>query len=241
MNIREARVRDRPAIRDVARRSLQASYSLDATAITAAVEEWYDDEAVAEKLDDDKQYLLVATIDGQVVGFAESYLTDDTSAQLRWLHVDPEYRGAGYGERLYEETRTWLAEDDVTSIEGRVLADNADGNAFYERQGLSWVGEDTIEIDGRQFTENVYADTEKGRIEPVDVDGETRYVHYEATEEGSQAPFYTVYTDEEATDVYGYWCSECGSHANAMGAMGGIECDECGNRRKPTRWDAAYL
>lgn len=241
MQIREANVRDRPAIRDVARRSLQASYSLDATAITAAVEEWYDDDAVTEKLDDDEQYLLVATVGGQVIGFSESYMTDDTSAQLRWLHVDPEYRGAGHGERLYEETRTWLTEDDITSIEGRVLADNAGGNAFYEQQGLTQIGEETIEIDGQEFTENVYADTEKAGIEAIDVDGDTRYVHYGATEEGSQAPFYTVYTDEEATDVYGYLCSECDSHANAMGSMGGIQCDECGNKRKPTRWDAAYL
>jgi ribosomal protein S18 acetylase RimI-like enzyme len=220
---------------------LQASYSLDATAITAAIEEWYDDDAVTDKLDDDNQYLLVATVGGQVVAFSESYLTDDTSAQLRWLHVDPTYRGDGYGKRLYEETRTRLSEDDVTSIEGRVLADNADGNAFYEQQGLTQIGEETIEIDGEEYTENVYADTGAAGIEATTVNGDTRYVHYGATEEGSQAPFYTVYTDEDATDVYGYLCSECGSHANAMGAMGGIQCDECGNKRKPTRWDAAYL
>jgi ribosomal protein S18 acetylase RimI-like enzyme len=241
MQVREATVRDRPAIRDVARRSLQASYSLDAMAITAAIEGWYDDGAVTDKLDDDEQYLLVATVDGQVVGFSESYLTGDTSAQLRWLHVDPTYRDAGYGRRLYEETRARLAEDDVTNIEGRVLADNADGNAFYEQQGLSQIGEETIELDGQEYTENVYADTEAAGIEAVDVDGDTRYVHYGATEEGSRAPFYTVYTDDGATDVYGYLCSECDSHANAMGAMGGIQCDECGNKRKPTRWDAAYL
>jgi ribosomal protein S18 acetylase RimI-like enzyme len=241
MEIREADARDSPAIRDVARRSLQASYSLDATAITAAIEEWYDDEAVAEKLADDEQYLLVATVDGQVVGFSESYLTDETSAQLRWLHVDPNFRGAGYGARLYDKTRTVLAEDDIVSIEGRVLADNADGNAFYREQGLSRVGEETIEIDGQEYTENVYADTDQVGIEAIDVEGETRYVHYGATDQGSQAPFYTVYTDEDTTEVYGYLCGECGSPANAMGAMGGIECDECGNKRKPTRWDAAYL
>lgn len=241
MEIRDATTRDRPAIRDVARRSLQASYSLDATAITAAIEGWYDDDAVSDKLNAEEQYLLVATVDGQVIGFSESYLTDEESAQLRWLHIDPAYRGAGYGDQLYERTRSWLAEDGVTSVEGRVLADNADGNAFYQQQGLSRIGEETIEIDDQEYTENVYADTDGSGTEAVTVDGETRYVHYEATDEGSKGPFYTVYTDQDATEVYGYWCGECESHANAMGAMGGIECDECGNKRKPTRWDAAYL
>jgi len=167
METREAKPQDRPAIRDVARRSLQASYSLDATAITAAIEEWYADDAIDEKLADSAQYLLVMTVGGQVVGFSESYLTDEGSAQLRWLHVDPTYRGEGYGDDLYEETADWLAEEDVTTIEGRVLADNADGNEFYERQGLTRTGEATIEIDGREFTENVYTDTDASGIEPV--------------------------------------------------------------------------
>ena len=38
MSIRRAEVADKPAIRDVARRSLQASYSLGPQAITSAIE-----------------------------------------------------------------------------------------------------------------------------------------------------------------------------------------------------------
>jgi ribosomal protein S27AE len=50
-----------------------------------------------------------------------------------------------------------------------------------------------------------------------------------------------VFAEEEVDDRYGYFCSNCNTLANAMDSMGRIECDSCGNVRKPLRWDAAYL
>jgi len=47
--------------------------------------------------------------------------------------------------------------------------------------------------------------------------------------------------DEGRSDRYGYYCGNCDRLANAMDSMGRVECNECGNARKPTRWDAAYL
>jgi hypothetical protein len=67
------------------------------------------------------------------------------------------------------------------------------------------------------------------------------YIDHENTEEGSVAPFRVVYTEKDGADIYGYWCTKCEDFANAMDAMGAIRCDGCGNVRKPTRWDLAYL
>jgi hypothetical protein len=129
----------------------------------------------------------------------------------------------------------------VTSIQARVLADNSGGNTFYKNRGLSKVGEETVEIDGANYIENVYTDIQEEGLEAIETDGKTVYIDHDNTEKGSIAPFRVVYEEDEGKDIYGYWCSKCGELANAMDAMGRIQCDNCGNARKPTRWDSAYL
>lgn len=241
MEVREARPQDRPAIRDVARRSLQVSYTLGPAAINNAVEEWYDENRLKDMFSDETKLLLVAEVDGQVVAVSDSEKTDENTAVLLWLHVDPDYRGEGKGQKLYNRTRDRLKEMGVTSIQARVLADNSGGNTFYQNRGLSKVGEEQVEIDGTTYVENVYTDIKTEGLEALEVDDQTVYIDHDNTEKGSIAPFRVVYEEEEGEDIYGYWCSKCGELANAMDAMGRIQCDECGNSRKPTRWDAAYL
>ncbi|MFT4880019.1 MAG: ribosomal protein S18 acetylase RimI-like enzyme [Natronomonas sp.] len=241
MNIRTATPGDKPAIRDVVRRSMQASYSLDPKTIVGAIQEWYDEERLTAVLEDDGKLLLVAERDDQVVGFTDSVITGEGTAELLWLHVDPDYRSEDYGKQLYEATRDRLAGRGATTLRGRVLADNADGNAFYERQGLTKVGETEVEVDGTPHVENIYAEDEQPRLEAVEGDGRTVYVDHEDQERGSVAPFDVVYTNEDGEDLYGYWCSNCERLSNAMDPMGRIQCDACGNARKPTRWDSAYM
>ncbi len=242
MEIREARANDRPAIRDVARRSMQASYSLDPTAIVGAIEEWYDENRLRNLLEDDNKVLLVAEHKGQVVAFSDSVITGENTGEILWLHVDPDYRGEDIGIDLFKATRNHLATIGATNLRGRVLADNPGGNAFYENRGLVKIGEETVDIDGTSYVENVYADVEAERMEPIDLDdGKTVYIDRENEETGSIAPFYIVYTERSAEEIYGYWCGKCDQLSNAMDASGRIQCDDCGNARKPTRWDAAYL
>lgn len=220
---------------------MQASYSLDPKTIVGAIEEWYDESRLMDIFEDDGKLLLVAEHRDQVVGFADSVVTGEGTAELLWLHVDPDYRSEDYGQQLFEATRDRLAERGAATLRGRVLADNADGNAFYERQGFVKVGETEMEIDGTPHVENVYAEDEAVRLEPVEDDGRTVYVDHEDQERGSVAPFDVVYTSEDGEDLYGYWCSNCGRLSNAMDPMGRIQCDSCGNARKPTRWDSAYM
>jgi len=242
MNLRPAEPADRPAIRDVARRSLQASYSLGPQAITSAIEEWYDEERITETLADDNHLLFVSDVDGQVVGFSESVLTGGEVGTLLWLHVDPAHRGEGIASALFERTRDELAELGATHLHGRVLEDNAEGNTFYENMGFEQVGTEEVEIAGRTHVENIYSESqERGREAREDEDGRVVFVDHDNQEQGSVAPFHVVYTDEDGEERYGYYCSNCDGLANAMDSMGRIECDACGNVRKPARWDAAYL
>jgi len=242
MKVREAKSQDRPAIRDVARRSLETSYSLNPSAITGAIEEWYDENRLKDMLSDEGKLLLVVEADGQVVAFSDSETVGERTAELLWLHVDPDYRGEGYGIELFQRTREALADRGAGSIHARVLADNAGGNTVYQDRGLSKVGEEEVDIDGTTYVENVYAEIEEEGLEAIELDeGKTVYIDHENQETGSVAPFYVVYTARDGEDIYGYWCSRCDTTANAMDAMGRIQCDECGNARKPTRWDSAYL
>jgi len=241
MDIRQARPDDRPAVRDVARRSMQASYSLDPATIAGAIDEWYDESRLKAALADDDKLLLVAERDGQVVAFSDSSFTGESTGEILWIHVDPGYRDEDIGARLFEATRERLADRGATHFRGRVLADNAAGNAFYERYGLAKVGEETVRIDGTPYVENVYAAFDEGGIEPIESEGGTVYVNHDSTETGSIASFHVVYTERDGEEIYGYWCSQCETFANAMDPMGRIKCDTCGNARKPTRWDAAYL
>jgi len=67
-------------------------------------------------------------------------------------------------------------------------------------------------------------------------------VSYGEAARGTRAPFYTTYKSEDRHDRYAWFCGNCDSIDNAMDAMGRIECNNCGNRRKATRWDASsYL
>lgn len=241
MNVRTAEPADSPAIRDVARRSLQASYSLGPQAITSAIEEWYDEQRLTAAFDDDSHYFLVAEVDEQVVGFSESERADDVATVL-WLHVDPAYRGQEIGSTLFDRTETYVEDHGAEYLQGRVLSDNADGTTFYERKGFEKTAEETVDIAGRTYREHVYLETEAvGREVITDEAGNTVYVDFEVSERGSSAGFHPVFTEEDGEHRYGYYCENCNTLANAMDPMGRIECDNCGNVRKATRWDAAYL
>lgn len=241
MEIREATTQDRPALRDVARRSLQASYPLEPKAISGAIEEWYDENRLHDMLRSDDHLLLVVEEDGQVVAFSDARRTGESTAELYWLHVDPDYRSENYGQDLFEATREHLDVDGGTTLNGRVLAVNEAGNAFYERHGLTKIGDETVDIDGTPYVQNIYTELETDRIETTETEGGTVYLDHETTENGSLAPFALVYTEPDGESLYGYWCKKCENLANSMDAMGRIRCDNCGNTRKATRWDSAYL
>jgi ribosomal protein S18 acetylase RimI-like enzyme len=242
MRTRNATSDDGEAIRDIAERSMEASYSLSPSAIAGAIENWYSEESFAEKLEaDDVAFLVAETEEAGVVGFSES-LVVNSNGDILWLHVDPMYRGEGIGDELYEVTRRELQERGVSHVRGRVLADNREGNDFYEQHGLSKVAEGRVDIDGTKYVENIYADTEPEELQTIaGPEKRTLYVDRLDSSRGSEGPFYVVYTDSDREERYAYYCGNCESLVTSMDSMGRMECTECGNQRKPTRWDAAYM
>ncbi|WP_408959123.1 GNAT family N-acetyltransferase [Natrinema sp. 74] len=255
MEIREATDDDAEAIRSIARESLNSTYTdfLDAETIDDAVGKWYG-ESFADDLADDRLLFLVVERDGDVVGFSQSELVGQqaNTGHLLWLHIHPDHRDGGTGVRLLVGTREALLEEGASEIQGFVLEDNEGGNQFYRDHGFERAGQREVDIGDETFTENVYVesdledDGEWGAIDEVSVgeasaDGQTIYVSYGEAARGSKAPFYTAYRTADRHDRYAWFCGHCESIDNAMDAMGRIECNDCGNRRKATRWDASYL
>ncbi|WP_435358764.1 DUF5816 domain-containing protein [Haloarchaeobius sp. DFWS5] len=71
-------------------------------------------------------------------------------------------------------------------------------------------------------------------------DGETVYVSRREGDRGDKGPFFVTYRTSNQERKYGYFCGNCQTFDNAMDSMGRIKCNECGNMRKPTEWDAAH-
>ncbi|MFA9425281.1 GNAT family N-acetyltransferase [Natronorubrum sp. A-ect3] len=249
MEIREATAADIDAIRSIAHRSLSSTYTdfLEEATIEDAVEQWYG-ESFADELEDDHTLVLVLERDGDTVGFSQNDLVGQRydTGRILWLHIDPDHRGGGTGVRLLVRTREKLLGEGADKIQGLVLEDNEGGNEFYQDHGFEQAGQREVEIGKKTFTENVYAESEMGEdgwgaVDELDVDGETIYVSYGEASRGAKAPFYSAYKNEDRSERYALLCGNCNSIDNAMDAMGRVECNACGNRRKATRWDSSYL
>lgn len=95
------------------------------------------------------------------------------------------------------------------------------------------------DADGERAGDGV---ADPGEVEPrTSVGGERIHVDVGDGTRGSRGSFYPAYLDPDRQQRYGWFCSSCGSTDTAMDPMGRITCSGCENRRKATRWDAAYL
>ncbi|GAB7091758.1 DUF5816 domain-containing protein [Halorubrum luteum] len=70
--------------------------------------------------------------------------------------------------------------------------------------------------------------------------GENVFVDRTRAERGAEGPFYVVFAESRGRDRWGFYCDNCDSFDTAMDTMGRIECNDCGNLRKPDEWDAAH-
>lgn len=252
MDLRKATAEDIEGIQNVAAASLTASYgrALDQEVTDAAVERWYDADQVAADLAAEESAFIVGVDDGDIVGFVQAYVVEhrDVVGVIDWLHVDPDRRGQGIGERLLERIEQELLDRGVERIEGRVLEENEAGGEFYAEHGFEQVGRRSVDIADRSFVERLYSkfpdETTGGQVlieSRRGPDGDPLFVAYDESERASKGPFYPAYEDREYEERYGYFCSNCESFDVAVDSMDRVECNRCGNQAKPTRWDAAYL
>ncbi len=249
MNVREPDSVDGEAIRDIAGRSLRASYGLSPETIEVLVEEYHADERLDELASDDNSVLIVAEDDDEPIGFAEGEVGDEYG-EVHWHHVAPEGRGRGAGTSLFERMEETLQERGAERVQANVLSDNMEGAQFFEKFGYGEAGTDQVEINGEEHAVNVFvpeADAETERTDPgsvpetVEDEGETLYVARDEEMGGEKGPFYPLFSDREEENPYAFWCSHSETVVAAGDDLGRLECSECGNVHRADDWDAGYL
>lgn len=247
MELRALRPSDAGAVHQIAQRSLQTDYAdiLSDQAIEDAVGTWYDEGAVEEYCSGDEMMFVVASIDDDVIGFCQSHVLDERAkGRILWLHVDPDHRGDGYGSDLLEGMIDQLHERGVAVVTAVVLAAHEAGVSFYEAHGFDRMGRRSIEIGGDPYEEVILRESAAPDepLERVELpDRDPFYLDYQETDRGSDGSFVAAYRDPDREHRYGWFCCACESVDTAMDTMGRITCTDCGNTRRPTRWDAAYL
>ncbi|QLD90124.1 GNAT family N-acetyltransferase [Natronomonas salina] len=238
---------DGETFRDIAGRSMRASYSLSPDQIENVVHTAFGDEAVADRAENDDEVVVTAEEDGEMVGFATGTVTDTDDGEIDWLFVAPEARGQEIGTQLFEEVQAELEARGAETVRALVLSENEEGEMFFEQFGLEQTGSREQAIGDQDFATHVYGphgdETDEELHKPDTVtteDGDTVYTGDEELS-GKQAPFLVLYEDDDRTEQYGFFCTNCGTMANAADGLDRVDCDTCGNESRAEEWDGGYL
>ena len=156
MEIRPATEADREAIREVARAAWHDAYdALEATTIDETVDEWYADDALERAIDKPGTAVLVAEVDGEVVGFTHGVVSEEDGDVLR-MYVHPDHQRTGVGTALHERLREDLEDFTMRRMRAMDLASNEASREFYEELGFERTDEAEVELGGEAYTESVY-------------------------------------------------------------------------------------
>lgn len=101
---------------------------------------------LARAMLDPRRVILLAKVDGRIIGYAIGAAPATGPAQLFWLYVDPDYRGANTGLSLLSRMLRQLGAIGATTVS---IATH-DHRAYYERQGFKFVEKaiiDGVEMD----------------------------------------------------------------------------------------------
>lgn len=156
--IRPATHADVPAITNCYLRSWRAAYRdhLDSEILEIEAEkrrpfDWH------HGIDDDTASVLIATIDGAVVGVVQAELSPASPRDLpeiTMLYVDTKAWGTGAASRLLEVATSWMRARGTTAARLRVVEVHGRARRFYEREG--WVVDQQMQPARNDFARLIY-------------------------------------------------------------------------------------
>lgn len=253
MEIRPAEPADSTRIREIAEHSFRSSYSLSPQGISIVLDEVFSDAALSDRIDDPEVHLLVAEADVEgvedVQGFVD--LVDDDEATLRWLHVHPDARGQGVATSLMERVQETVEEG--TPLRATMLAEAVEGAEFLTGFGLERTDSEEVEYGEERYMLDVFTAGVEGEEaedpneptvavpETVEVEGRELHLDSDNAIPGRDAPFFSLYTDADESEPFGYFCSQCGSVDVSADGLDRLACNECGNLHKAEEWDGSFL
>jgi GNAT superfamily N-acetyltransferase len=147
VRVRWDKEEDRPALQQVNRRAFEAAYShsFAPNEIEGLFSQRLPPSSTGRDNREGLLGVLVAEVEGEVVGFATLVRLKDGDGELQAFYVLPEYQGQGVGSTLWERGLEVLRREGFAGMQIWVLAD-ADAVAFYQRRGCAKVGEGTFAI-----------------------------------------------------------------------------------------------
>lgn len=155
--LREATTDDIPAIQEVGRTVWHAAYKdlLKEETITAAVEAWYDDEALRESLTDETAATYVVDAGSDILGYG-TITWEGHEAELKSLYIHPDHQSQGLGTALLAkliETMPFR----IHELTLRVLTGNKGAKRFYERHGFEREQTEEDDLFGETVSIDIYA------------------------------------------------------------------------------------
>jgi ribosomal protein S18 acetylase RimI-like enzyme len=149
--IREALPEDFGAVREVARAGWTHAYSgiVPEEVQREFLEVAYSEQSLQRRMD--RGVLLVAVLEGEVLGFANLHAGSGDEVELAALYVLPEHHGRGIGTRLLEEGLTRFPRARRCALE--VVRENEDALRFYEARGFRTMGESVWRFPGGEAVE----------------------------------------------------------------------------------------
>ena len=99
---------------------------------------------IRERIERGESFIHVATIDGEAIGFVQSYPTfcsvDAIKRHVLYdLYVDESHRDAGVGAQLMDAARDAAIADGAKRVDLETAHDNAPGQHLYEKLGYERV------------------------------------------------------------------------------------------------------
>ena len=101
----------------------------------------WDEYEVTGLFNSEPEHMIVAEVDGRVVGFAMGTTINKARSawsygHLIWLGVDPEYSRLGVGDMLFERFKEIMQEQGVRMLMVDTQADNDPAISFFTRKGF---------------------------------------------------------------------------------------------------------
>ncbi len=137
METRPATASDAADIRRVARAAWTEAYDfLPTEEHDAAFNQWYTSEQIEARMADEDAETLVATADGELVGYVHATANPHADAvgeaELTDIYVMPDHWRTGVGTALLSGVEERLRERSLTRLKVPVLAESVSGTRFLE-------------------------------------------------------------------------------------------------------------
>jgi GNAT superfamily N-acetyltransferase len=113
-------------------------------------------EHFARPTDPARERFWLAESGSRLVGSIAILRNAEEVAQLRWLVVDPAFRGHGIGKRLVQEAVAFAREAGYRSLFLETLEELPVAAALYRSAGLELVHEEALRLWGREVTDQRY-------------------------------------------------------------------------------------